>query len=262
MKKSTLDLYSRVLKKIDIDDLENVENRIDSLSSDSYKILAYKALHHKFPDYDMTKYKKLIQLQNNKNNVGVLPMTLDQLLNIEVKCSEPLQQLVESFTIWLNTHHPLRLDYYNVRINPADENCVNYMTYDNETLTFYLNDFKNVSSFGKQVITYSDPIICNYLTDLTKHFGKMPEYLLYRYDKPTGTLMPFSSRIMYGGYLQDLFKKHTGHHITMNTIRKIHESALIQSPEYSKMTNQEKQKKHNLLLHSMNTAIVSYNVVQ
>jgi len=268
MKRSTLDLYSRVLRKIDVSsildlrDHDLVISKINSLSSDSYKIMAYRAIHNMIDDqiYE-SEYKKLVRLQNN-NNTGVLPMTLPELLSIEVRCTNELQQLVESFTIWINTHRPLRLDYYNIRINPVEkENHINYMIYSERVLTFYLNDFKNVRSFGPQVITYSDPVIYSYIEALTLQFGHMPEYLLYRYDKPTSTLQPFSSRIMYGGYLQDLLKKHTGHPISINTIRKIHESDLIQSEAYRKMTNLDKKANHERLLHSLQTAHESYNII-
>jgi hypothetical protein len=300
MKKSTLDLYDRVLKKIevnsilDLQDHDTVILRINTLSSDSYKLMAYRAINYILKEYNQIvddansdfkeinaiynkEYKKLVQLQNIKCNEIVLPMTLPELLSIEINEPNELRKLVESFTIYMNTHYPLRLDYYNVALLSGDNAgkppeidksnyghspTTNYMTYSKSVLTFYLNDFKNVRSFGPQVITYSDPVICSYLTYLSNHFGHLPKVLLYRYDKPTKTLQPFSSRAMYGGYLQDLLKKHTGFDISMNTIRKIHESALIQSPEYSKMSFDEKKNRHAKLLHGFNTANACYNVLK
>lgn len=298
-KETTLALYKRALEKIEVKDITDLQDtkhiidKINALSSDSYKILAYRAINNLYIEnnilIDEIYQKEYRQLQNiiddEKDNVGTLPMTLEKLLNIEVNCKNPLRRLVESFTIYINTHYPLRLDYYNVPINPrienlsclnslsSKENCTNYgstpsetlvanyMIYIDSVLTFYLNDFKNVRSFGPQVITYSDPIICNYIQELTLHFGYTPKYLLYRFDIPTCTLQLFSSREMYGGYLKELFKRHTGHHITMNTIRKIHESDLIQSEKYNKMSNVEKRIMHKRLLHSLQTAHKSYNVV-
>ena len=279
LKLSTLALYDRALKKIGVESIIDLQNhdaiidRINNLSSNSYKLMAYRAIHNMLDDKIYEKeYRKLHNSIYN-DNIGSLPMTLPELLSIEVKCKEPLQQLVEGFTIWLNTHYPLRLDYFNVEINPVEkENCVNYMTYSDSILTFYLNDFKNVRSFGSQVLTYSDTIICNYINSLTEHFartasdckainGEAPKYLLYRYDTPTKTLQPFSSRIMYGGYLQDILRKHTGKEISMNTIRKIHESDFIQSKKYVTLTNVEKKIKHNKLLHSMATALECYNII-
>ncbi len=275
MKESTINLYNNVLSKInvnsilDLHDHDTIIARINALSSNSYKIMAYRAIHSIVDDPIYNKeYKQLVKMPLNTQPM-TLPMTLSELLNIKIKCVEPLQELVEAFTVWINTHHPLRLDYYNVPINPPDkENHINYMTYSDSILTFYLNDFKNVKSFGPQVLIYSDPIICDYIQALTAYFGSIPKYLLYRYEaknslvnSKTDCLLPFSSRIMYGGYLQDLFKRHTGHHITMNIIRKIHESNLIQSEEYRTMSYSEKQKNHNLLLHSLQTAHCSYNII-
>lgn len=269
-KDTTKKLYCDMLNKIniksiiDLQDHDSVVSRIDSLSSDHYKIMAYRAIHS-ILDKDLIYNSKYRELQNKiteEKEPITLPMTLSELKNIEVKCNEPLQQLVESFTIWINTHYPLRLDYYNVRINPSEkENCLNYMTWKDSTMTFYLNDFKNSRSFGSQTLIYYDTIIAEYIQALTEHFGHMPDYLLYRYDRSTGTLMPFSSRIMYGGYLQDLFKRHTGKDISMNTIRKIYESTLIQSPEYVRMPLKDKKTKHNKLLHSLQTAHESYNIL-
>lgn len=276
LKKSTLDLYSRVLNKLNItciSDLTGLDSdgnskhdiiisRINDLSSNSYKIMAYRAINQIIDDPIYNKQYRELHNNIDRDNIGELPMTLSELLSIEVKCSNELQQVVESFTIYINTHYPLRLDYYNVVINPAEkENHINYMTYYEGVLTFYLNDFKNVRSFGSQVLTYSDPVICSYLTYLTSYFGYLPDFLLYRYDKVSKSLAVFSSRIYYGEYLSNLLKKHTGKDISMNTIRKIHESDLIQSPEYSKMSNQEKKNKHNRLLHSLQTAHESYNII-
>lgn len=274
-KQSTLDLYKRALDKIGVSRVEDLTNReliidrINSLSSKSYKILALRAINNLCVSNNIEftfckEYKDLVR-ENTEVSSETLPITLAELKSIEVKCKEPLRQLVESFTVWINVNHPLRLDYYNVEINPSETSrediTTNYMTWQDLTLTFYLNDFKNVHSFGSQVLTYSHPIICNYIQELTLHFGSTPKYLLYRYDIPTGTLKTFSSREMYGGYLKELFKRHTGKEITMNTIRKIHESDLIQSDKYSKMTTSEKKEMHRKLLHSLATAHESYNVI-
>lgn len=274
-KDSTLLLYNNVLKKINYskdyskDELlmysKGILNNINMLPSVSYKLLAFRAIYNlcndSFPFRE--EYIKLLNsTKNDSNYSNPLPMTLEELLNIQVICTNELRQVVEAFIVWLVTHHPLRLDYYNVPINPVKkENCPNYMTWQDSVLTFYLNDFKNVRSFGPQIIEYNNNIICDYIQALTLHFGYTPKYLLYRYDIPTGCLMPFSSRAMFSGYLKDLFKRHTGHLMSMNTIRKIHESALIQSPEYSKMATAEKKREHGKLLHSLQTAHDSYNVV-
>jgi hypothetical protein len=262
-KDSTLHLYSNVLKKINYSTSSTDEllNTINKLPSISYKLLAFRAVYNECDSFPFREeYKEL--LNSKSDTIIKLPMTLDELLNIQVICTNELRQVVEAFTVWLVVNKPLRLDYYNVPIYyECNKESCNYMTYKDDILTFYLNDFKNVKSFGPQIITYSDVIVSSYIKYMCNHFNGMPEYLLYRYDVPTGTLMPFSSRAMFSGYLKDLFKRHTGHAMSMNTIRKIHESALIQSPEYSKMTTTEKKREHGKLLHSLQTAHDSYNII-
>jgi hypothetical protein len=264
MKESTKALYDRVLDKIDVrniydlQDHDTIIDRIHGLSSDSYKLMAYRAIHCIVDDpiYNL-EYKKLVRTATNKNN-NKLAMSLEELLNITIDEPNALKKLVVSFMIYMNTHYPLRLDYCNVKINPTEPET-NYCTYKDGILTFYLNDYKNVSSFGSVERVYDDVVIRDYIKALTDHFGHEPEYLLYHYY--CGDLVPFSSRCMYGGHLSDMIYKYTGVHISMNGIRKIHESALIQSPLYCKMSQSEKKARHGLLLHSFATANESYNVV-
>ncbi|DBA01707.1 TPA: hypothetical protein N0F65_010358 [Lagenidium giganteum] len=47
----------------------------------------------------------------------------------------------------------------------------------------------------------------------------------------------------------------------MNMIRHIHESHIIQSPTYAKLTNKEKNDLHAKLLHSTMAANTSYNKI-
>ena len=170
LKKSTLNLYNRVLDKIevtsiiDLHDHDVIISRINALSSNSYKIMAYRAINCIMSDFIyQNEYRKLVTLQYSKEqseNIHSLPITLNDLLNIEVKCENKLQQLVESFTIWINTHYPLRLDYYNVKINDynteeKENSNENYMTYLDNKLTFYLNDFKT----SGQILAYFKKIL-------------------------------------------------------------------------------------------------------
>lgn len=265
MKEATVKLYDRVLNKIqvnnicDLHDHDTIISRINGLSSDSYKIMAYRAINQIMNDPIYNKeYKKIVRTATNKNNKK-LPMSLNDLLNININEPNHLKKLVVGFMIYMNTHYPLRLDYCNVKINLNVESETNYFLYKDGILTFYLNDYKNVSSFGPVERVYDDQVIRDYITALTDHFGHEPEYLLYHYY--CGKLEPFSSRCMYGGHLSDMIYKYTGVRMTMNDIRKIHESDLIQSSDYCKMTQSEKKERHGLLLHSFATANESYNVL-
>ena len=71
----------------------------------------------------------------------------------------------------------------------------------------------------------------------------------------------FSSRTTYSHHITNIIKKYTGKSINKNTIRKILETSLIQSPEYNQVTNIEKHKAHKKLLHRTNTANEAYNKV-
>ncbi len=269
LKESTKALYKLALKKLNITDEKELDNsdeiirRINNMSSTSYKILALKAIYHITTEEQYKPYFKLLQqLQNKKkidndnDNDDKLPMTLEELLNIEVIEKDPLRRLVNAFFIWINTHYPLRLDYYNLKINPIKEEK-NYLTYHNGILTLYLNDFKNVKTMGSQVITYDSQDIRNYIKSLETYFGHLPEYLLYRWSRKG--LLPFKSRIAFGRHLSDIIYKYTRKKVTINTIRKIHESNLIQSESYNKLTNSQKNEKHRALLHSTSTANSVYN---
>jgi hypothetical protein len=267
MKDSSKVIYERALRKIGVngpDDLNNstkVLSSINDLTSDSYKLIALRAIYNIATDQQYSKYKPLYnQLQNKKKIVeSKNPMTLQELFDIKVIEKDPIKQLANSMIIYMNTRYPLRLDYYNLPINPNVEKPTNYLTYKNKILTLYLNDYKNVRSLGPQIITYNDPFIVEYLAKLTAYFGHMPEYLLYRYDKDKHDLRIFGSRIAYGRYLQDILTKYSGVKMTINDIRKIHESTTIQNSKYSGMTNEQKKEKHAKLLHSKDTALKSYN---
>lgn len=269
LKESTRQLYNRVLNKLDIqsldelNDSEDILHRIDSLSSNSYKIMALKAIYHiAESDKQYKPYYSTLLLLQKKEVVKKtkLPMTLPELLAIEVKEKNPLKQLVNAMVVWINTHYPLRLDYYNIKINPDEiTDKTNYATFKNGILTLYLNDFKNVKSMGPQVIKYDSDVIRSYISTLSNYFSGMPIYLLYRWTR--SGLKPFSSRIAYGSHLSDLLKKYTGHSMTINDIRKIHESALIQGSDYASMAPAEKNKQHRKLLHSTKTANEVYNIL-
>ena len=71
----------------------------------------------------------------------------------------------------------------------------------------------------------------------------------------------FSRKEVYSHHITNIIKKYTGKSINNNTIRKIWETTLIQSPEYNQMTNKEKNKAHKKLLHSTNTANEAYNKI-
>lgn len=211
------------------------------------KVLEGKELFNVYND-ERNRIKRKI-LYDKSDNRKQLPMSYVELMDVpnHVINKDKTQELIDKFFLYMNIMYPLRLDYYNVPINKED---TNYMTYDGKTLTFFLNDFKTVKSMGPQVITYNDSIINEYF-DIIK-----PEYLLY---EKTGKI--FNSRVAFGNHLANLFKKYANKKLTINDIRKIHESNTIQSDGYAKMTNREKDAKHHKLLHKTSTAQSAYNII-
>jgi hypothetical protein len=261
---NTKTMYKRALAKIGIIDTQSLHDtdmvlkRIESnFVSDESKKIALNAVCKVTENTDIfdiynehrNQIKRKIEYDKSDNTRNVLPMSYSDMLNVPnlVKNKDPKQELIDKFFLYMHTHYPLRLDYYNIPINKKD---TNYMTYDGKILTFYLNQFKNVKSMGPQIITYDDPIIRDYLDTLK------PDYLLYEKEGKT-----FNSRVAFGNHLSNLFKKYAGVKVTINDIRKITESNVIQGAGYNKLSNREKNKIHNKLLHQTHTANQSYNFV-
>jgi hypothetical protein len=159
--------------------------------------------------------------------------------------------------IYTVIHYPLRLDYFNLPLSKSGEN---YMLRNGDKLILHLNEFKIVRSMGVQTIEYDDKLIISYLDQLEMIFGKKPTHLLWQVVKDEIKL--FSSRTTYSHHITNIIKKYSGgKHISNNTIRKIWETELIQSPEYRQMTNKEKDNAHAKLLHSTATANEAYNKI-
>ena len=174
--------------------------------------------------------------------------------------------------IYIVINYPLRLDYFNLPLSKtdanyepqrgsvaADKSAGNYMLRDGDKLSLYLNKFKNVKSMGAQTIEYDDPMILYYLDQLEVIFGTKPTHLMWQVVKDEIQL--FSRKEVYSHHITNIIKKYTSKHISNNTIRKIWETELINSPEYRQMTNKEKNKAHKKLLHSTSTANEAYNKV-
>jgi hypothetical protein len=76
----------------------------------------------------------------------------------------------------------------------------------------------------------ADPMIIKYLDQLDMIIGAKPTHLFWHIVKNEMKL--FSSRATYSHHIINIIKKYTGKSISNNTIRKIWETELIQSPEY------------------------------
>jgi hypothetical protein len=171
-----------------------------------------------------------------------------------------LRSVFDYITVYLNVHYPLRLVWPTVLLKPVEG--ANYLSGNK----LYLNDFKNVRLMGPQVVELDEPamkLINSYLAFLRKSLGERPEKLLYRIYN--GNVAPYDySSNRTGGFSQiisKLFLKYNGKAMSMNMIRHIVESHIIQHPSYAHLSNRTKNQLHGQLLHSFYAANMSYNKI-
>ncbi|EGZ06626.1 hypothetical protein PHYSODRAFT_319470 [Phytophthora sojae] len=187
------------------------------------------------------------------------------------KRTEYLKLVFDYITLWLNVHYPLRLVWPSVLLAPEegaisdqrspDTSGINYL----QGNTLHLNDFKNVRLMGPQTIQLDSTtmsLIKSYLDFLTNTLGEQPSKLLWRiFNRQPGEYDYTTSSNSFSQVLSKLFMKYNGKPMSMNMIRHIAESHLIQSPTYAKLTNREKNDLHAKLLHSTMAANTSYNKI-
>ncbi|KAL7996307.1 hypothetical protein Plhal703r1_c40g0139401 [Plasmopara halstedii] len=177
----------------------------------------------------------------------------------KAKRTDYLKLVFDYITLWLNVHYPLRLVWPSVMLTP--EEGANYL----QGNVVHLNDFKNVRLMGPQTIQLNRTtmgLIKSYLEFLTNTVGEQPSKLLWRiFNKQPGEYDYTSSSNSFSQVILKLFMKYNGKPMSMNMIRHIAESHLIQSPTYAKLTNREKNDLHAKLLHSPMAASTSYNKI-
>jgi len=242
-----------VIKKIKSDDL-----------SDSSKKLFFNALYSVSQDKhyhnEIFSFGKLIDDQVKENKVN--PSKLKQYVSLkELKKIVPLvTDLQDKLLISLYVlQPPLRNDYADVRIltknkQLSERSKGNYIVMRPKSWMFYLNEYKNVAQFGPQKYKYSNkfnPEI--YKTMLESYDVKPRSYLI---EKQNGYPMSdgdISKRIPL------ITKKYINKDLTINDIRKIYETDLINSLQYKSMNFKQKELEHKKLLHSFTTAHSTYN---
>lgn len=190
---------------------------------------------------------------------GKLFLSEDELMKKpRARRNDYLKTLFDYITLYLNIHYPLRLVWPTVWTKPMDGQ--NYLSGNK----LYLNDFKNVRLMGPQVIELDETtmkLINGFMAFMRKAVGERPEKILYRVYNGNASPYDYSSN-KTGGFsqiLSRLFVKYNGKPMSMNVIRHIVESHIIQSPEYATMSNAQKNAMHTKLLHSFLAANMSYN---
>jgi len=211
---------------------------------------------------EMMRYKKLIEDNTSENIITDKQLenydTMENLKKILKKMKEDtFIEVRDKLLISLYLlKPPLRNDYEGVQILKKEtDDKINYIIKQCSVYLFYLNNYKTANTYGEKVILYSkekDPLIYKLLGKLLKY---KHEFLFTNEEGKPLSDNTISARVPL------LFEKYLNKHITINTIRHIYESELIQSPEYGKMSFKEKQDKHGELHHSTTTANFSYNKI-
>ncbi|GMF23872.1 unnamed protein product [Phytophthora lilii] len=152
----------------------------------------------------------------------------------KAKRTDYLKLVFDYITLWLNVHYPLRLVWPSVMLTPE-------VTKSGSPL----RGSEGARSDQRSPDTSEQPSKL-----LWRIFNRQPG----EYDYP-------SSSNSFSQVISKLFMKYNGKPMSMNMIRHIAESHLIQSPTYAKLTNREKNDLHAKLLHSNMAANTSYNKI-
>jgi len=211
---------------------------------------------------EMMRYKKLVEDNTSENTITEKQIenydTMENLKKILKKMKEEsFIEIRDKLLISLYLlKPPLRNDFEGVKILKKEtDDKINYIIKQCSVYLFYLNNYKTANTYGEKVILYSkdkDKLIYKLLGKLLKYNH---EFLFTNEKGEQMSEKTISARVPL------LFEKYLNKHITINTIRHIYESELIQSPEYGKMSFNEKKNKHEELHHDTTTANLFYNKI-
>jgi len=156
---------------------------------------------------------------------------------------------------------PIRNDLESVAIfkkllDPSTNNTLNYIQKKDKEFIFYLNEYKTVKKYGAKKIVYSksqDPEIYN----LFKKIMKFNKPFLIVNDTNNN---PLDDK-QISALIIKIFENYLNKHVSINTIRHIYETELINSEEYKKMSMTQKKAKHDELMHDFTTAHTDYNKI-
>lgn len=218
----------------------------------------YKEKREEYSNIKKEKYLNNIKSNNFIDYQELLSKTeIDNFDNLTLKEGIP------KFMLYMVVRYPIRLELYNLPIMRVKKNMdenKNYLYITARKIEIIMNSFKNVKSFGKTIISIEkedDKVIREYLKFLTRNEIKHSNLLLNYYSG----VDTFNSVESYFRVLKKLLKKTFNKDITTNDIRQSYETKLMNSEEYKTMTNLEKTKLHNRLLHNMESAFKNYNKV-
>lgn len=213
---------------------------------------------------EYSKIKKEKYLNNERSPNFTEYKDLLEKTNIISFSNMNVKEAVKKFLLYMAVRYPIRLELHDLPIIRVKKNTnpnKNYFYISNNRMEIIMNSFKNVKSFGKTIIVIDkvdEDIIKKYLKFLT--FNKIKHMNLIE-NVIGDEVFPISQITLAKKLKVELNKLFKNRNLTMNSLRQSYETDLICRDDYKTMTNLEKTKFHNRLLHNMESAFKNYNKV-
>lgn len=218
---------------------------------------------------EQTKYNELVDGERSKNAERGVPHRISMrelrtILDLAPELEEKDFASKVAVALYILEIPPLRLDWAMMWLYfeepKEDERPDNYLVITDDYLFFVLSDYKTEAKYGKYTSPRYDKNteIYKILRRYTDTFGDNEQILLKWKSEKGNIVIPDSNKL--GKIITEMFQKYLGKHITVNTIRRIYETELIQCDEYREMTVEEKRERHRHLLHDFSTA-QKYNII-
>lgn len=174
------------------------------------------------------------------------------------------KSLQEALIAALYVYQPaLRNDWVDLKITrsiaPSDKNKQNWLQIKkNGSMNLILNDYKNYSSMGKQVIPINEKIskLMKYWLSILQNFHdhlRIDHPFYWSINASKNEFSRNKSSDTFAKQLGRISKKLFGVEATINSFRHAHEMKLQSSPAYQTMTQGQKRDAHAKLLHSLET---------
>lgn len=255
------DKYDFIKKPLDVIKKIDKENQASATQKTLY-IALYVVADALGLENKNLYYDKMIELKNINNNerkdnkielkkLNDYTSMKDIENTVRQMPEETAQDLQNKLLLALYAYQPpLRNDYVGVKIlyKKPKEDIGNYFIIRKKSAVFHLNDYKTKHLYKKQVYKYSDKLNKDIYRLLKLSLEKEPrDYLFTKKDKPL-------TELEVSKLIPSLFSKYINKHITINMIRQIYESNIIQSSAYSSMSLNQKEELHKKLLHNFTTA--------
>ena len=177
-----------------------------------------------------------------------------------------INKLQDYILISLYTFTPaIRNNYWTLNVinykKDIDQNSnLNYMIWNQAHVYLYLQNYKNSKSLGSiriDIDKITQKYIKLYLKLLESLLNEKPKYFLYHISlKKIEPSKENATKFK----ITDLSEKYFNKSYTINDFRHMWEVYIQNSEDYKSMTYKQKEKIHNKLLHSIDTAL-KYNII-